>query len=93
MIPTPSTATDVGYEGGETHFPKLNISITPKRGRAVLWPSVLDSDPNERDFRTEHEAVTVTEGVKFAANYWLHMYDFQYAVNRGCGNTEVFGNW
>jgi len=82
-----------GAEGGETHFPKLNISIKPKRGRAVLWPSVLDKDPNERDFRTEHEAVTVTSGIKYAANYWLHMWDFQEANDRGCGNSEVFGNW
>ena len=80
-----------GAEGGETHFPQLNISVAPKRGRALLWPSVLDSDPNERDFRTEHEAVTVTRGQKFAANYWLHMWDFQYANDRGCGNNEVFG--
>ncbi len=58
--------------GGETHFPQLNISVQPKRGRALLWPSVLDADPNERDFRTEHEAVVVTKGEKFAANYWLH---------------------
>ena len=42
---------------------------------------------------TEHESVTVKSGIKYAANYWLHMYDFQYAVDRGCGNTEVFGNW
>jgi len=80
-------------DGGETHFPRLNISIRPRRGRALLWPSVLDRDPKERDERTEHEAVVVRKGIKFAANYWLHMYDFQYAVDRGCGNTEVFGNW
>ena len=60
-------------DGGETHFPQLNISVRPRRGRALLWPSVLDRDPNERDDRTEHEAVTVTKGTKFAANYWLHM--------------------
>mmetsp|Transcript_31478 Transcript_31478/g.82234 ORF Transcript_31478/g.82234 Transcript_31478/m.82234 type:complete len:297 (-) Transcript_31478:224-1114(-) len=80
-------------EGGETHFPQLNISVKPKRGRALLWPSVLNSDPNERDFRTEHEAIAVRSGQKFAANYWLHMWDFQYANDKGCGNSEVFGNW
>ena len=79
--------------GGETRFPQLNISIKPKRGRALLWPSVLNDDPNERDSRTEHEAVIVNKGQKFGANYWLHMYDFQYANDRGCGNSEVFGNW
>ena len=82
-----------GAGGGETHFPRLNISVEPRRGRALLWPSVLDHDPNERDDRTEHEAVTVSRGGKFAANYWLHMYNFQDAVRRGCSNTEVYGNW
>ena len=72
---------------------RLNISVRPKRGRALLWPSVLDADPNARDDRTEHEAVTVTGGQKFSANYWLHMYDFQAAVQKNCGNEEVFGNW
>ena len=28
--------------GGETHFPHLNISVTPKKGRALLWPSTYD---------------------------------------------------
>ena len=32
---------------------RLNISVRPKRGRALLWPSVLDADPNARDDRTE----------------------------------------
>ena len=79
--------------GGETHFPRLNISVAPQLGRAVLWPSVLDSDPNARDDRTEHEAVTVIAGTKFAANYWLHQYEFHAPNERGCGNVEVFGNW
>jgi len=79
--------------GGQTAFPLLNISVTPKRGRAVLWPSVLNEEPKARDDRTEHEAVTVERGTKFAANYWLHMHDFQGPSQLGCGNTEVFGNW
>jgi prolyl 4-hydroxylase len=31
-------------EGGGTHFTDLGITMQPKRGRAVLWPSVLDSN-------------------------------------------------
>jgi len=80
-------------QGGETHFPLLNISVKPRRGRAVLWPSVLDQRPRERDDRTDHEAVAVVRGVKYAANYWLHMHDFQAPNLRGCDNTEIFGNW
>ena len=64
-----------------------------RRGAALLWPSVLDADPNARDDRTEHESVAVVAGTKFAANYWLHMWDFQQPTRRGCGNTEIFGNW
>ena len=81
------------YTGGETSFPRLNITIPPKKGSALVWPSILDSDPYERDDRTDHEALPVASGTKYAANYWLHMWDFQLANDRGCGNSEVFGNW
>ena len=83
-----------GVQGGSTHFPQLNLSVQPRRGRAVLWPSVLDADPNARDGRTEHESQVVTgRAAKYAANYWLHLYDFEAANDRRCGNSEVFGNW
>lgn len=35
-------------EGGGTNFPNLNLTVTPKRGRAVMWPSVYDDKPNEK---------------------------------------------
>eukprot|EP00539_Tryblionella_compressa_P000048 CAMPEP_0178739980 /NCGR_PEP_ID=MMETSP0744-20121128/4345_1 /TAXON_ID=913974 /ORGANISM="Nitzschia punctata, Strain CCMP561" /LENGTH=397 /DNA_ID=CAMNT_0020392721 /DNA_START=74 /DNA_END=1267 /DNA_ORIENTATION=- len=52
-------------EGGGTKFPELDLIVTPKRGRAVLWPSVLDSDPNKKDIRTVHEAMPVIRGEKY----------------------------
>ena len=55
-------------EGGGTHFNIQNITVKPKMGRAVIWPSVLDRDPNRKDFRTDHEALPVIKGVKYAAN-------------------------
>ena len=58
--------------GGETDFPRLNLTVTPKRGRAVLWPSVLDRNPLKLDWRTEHAALEVTKGVKYGANLWFH---------------------
>lgn len=36
-------------EGGETVFPSLNISVSPKRGRALLWPSTMDHDLELQD--------------------------------------------
>lgn len=54
--------------GGGTRFPDLNVTVTPKQGRAVIWPSVLDSDTSKRDPRTEHEALPVEEGIKFGTS-------------------------
>eukprot|EP00580_Thalassiosira_gravida_P010906 CAMPEP_0201632592 /NCGR_PEP_ID=MMETSP0493-20130528/6186_1 /ASSEMBLY_ACC=CAM_ASM_000838 /TAXON_ID=420259 /ORGANISM="Thalassiosira gravida, Strain GMp14c1" /LENGTH=338 /DNA_ID=CAMNT_0048104147 /DNA_START=18 /DNA_END=1034 /DNA_ORIENTATION=+ len=71
-------------EGGETSFPKLGISVSPKKGSAVLWPSVLDGDPREEDRRTEHEAEVVVKGVKYGANAWIHSEDFQTPLAMGC---------
>lgn len=56
-------------EGGGTAFPLLNnnegIVVQPKRGNALLWPSVLDEDPEEKDGRTDHEALPVLKGIKY----------------------------
>ena len=43
-------------EGGATNFPLLGVAVMPKTGKAVLWPSVLNYDPKEKDPRTDHEA-------------------------------------
>ena len=34
--------------GGGTNFPDLDLTVMPKRGRILLWPSVLDSNPSEK---------------------------------------------
>ncbi len=71
-------------EGGATNFPKLGIAVKPKVGRAVLWPSVLNSDPSKKDHRTDHEAQDVLSGVKYGANAWLHLHDYLAAQELGC---------
>ena len=74
-------------EGGGTSFPDLpggGVVVQPRKGRAVLWPSVLDSDPRLKDGRTMHEALPVITGEKYAANAWLHLYDFKTPNNMGC---------
>jgi prolyl 4-hydroxylase len=71
-------------EGGGTQFPHLNLTVTPKKGRAVLWPSVLNEDPNSKDSRTDHTALAVTRGVKFGFNLWLHQRDFRGPHQRNC---------
>lgn len=75
--------TDV-EEGGQTSFPRLGLQVQPKRGRAVLWPSVLDELPEDCDERTEHIAEPVTRGMKYSINLWLHQHDFKKNNKIGC---------
>jgi prolyl 4-hydroxylase len=70
--------------GGGTNFPDLDITVEPKAGRALLWPSVYDSDPMAKDGRMMHQALEVEDGVKFAANGWIHMYDYVTPQSIGC---------
>ena len=74
-------------EGGETAFPLLDMSVKPKKGRALLWPSVLNSDPNVIDQRTVQKARPVISGVKYAANSWIHSYNFEVSNHWGCTGT------
>ncbi|KAL1520990.1 hypothetical protein AB1Y20_022547 [Prymnesium parvum] len=82
-----------GYTGGETHFPRLNLTVAAKKGSACVWTSVLDSDPFQRDDRTDHESLPVKSGVKYGVNYWVHMYPFRAKSMRGCGNQAYIENW
>ncbi len=70
-------------EGGGTKF-DLGFTVQPKAGRALLWPATTDADPFASDERTHHEALPVTSGVKYAANYWLHQYNYIDAHRAGC---------
>ena len=70
--------------GGETRFTFLKKSVAPKRGRVVLWPSVYNDDPFEKDGRTLHESLDVKAGVKYGANAWIHQRDYMTPNRKGC---------
>jgi len=71
-------------EGGGTLFNNLNITVQPKRGRALLWPSVKDDNLNVWEDKTHHEALPVISGEKFAANSWIHLREFKSVNEVGC---------
>jgi prolyl 4-hydroxylase len=75
-------------EGGGTNFPSLGtddgITVMPRKGSVLLWPSVLNEQPNEKDFRTDHQALPVEKGLKYGANAWVHMRDFKAPHAIGC---------
>ena len=65
----------------------------PKRGRVLIWPSVLDDDPNEKDDRTDHQALPVEAGKKYGANAWLHMRDFKVRASRRISFVLILFLW
>jgi prolyl 4-hydroxylase len=74
-------------EGGSTGFPGLGIDVVPKKGKALLWPSTVSDNPEMKEHRTNHEAKAVTKGVKYAANSWIHLYDYAIPNLWGCTGT------
>jgi len=71
-------------EGGGTKFPPLNLIVTPKKGKALLWPNILDSNTEKPDEQTNHEALSVEKGIKYGANAWIHLRDFKTPFENGC---------
>ncbi|WP_242221407.1 2OG-Fe(II) oxygenase [Bacillus cereus group sp. BfR-BA-01380] len=56
-------------EGGETFFPKLNLSVSPKKGMAVYFEYFYqDASLNKL---TLHGSAPVTKGEKWIATQWM----------------------
>jgi predicted 2-oxoglutarate/Fe(II)-dependent dioxygenase YbiX len=51
-----------GYEGGETVFPRQRLAVTPRAGKAILFPSGITHP---------HGANAVTKGTRFVIVSWL----------------------
>lgn len=49
-----------------------------------LLPFLALCRPDMKDRRTDHQALPVIKGLKFAANAWLHQRDFKGPFERGC---------
>lgn len=81
--------SDAGLQGGDTYFPKLNITAPAKRGAAVLFVDTLDQNPMRTDPRTLHESLTVTKGEKRGINVWVHQYNFRHFWHRRCTHAEL----
>jgi len=66
-----------GMGGGETEFPRWfngntsdGLKVTPKKGKAVLFYSMLP-DGNMDDL-SQHSANPITKGEKMLINLWVH---------------------
>ena len=58
------------YDGGHTHFPRLNSKYKLPPGDALLFYS-LEKDGNKCHPLSIHEAMPVISGNKYVANIWL----------------------
>ena len=65
---------DEGQEepGGGTHFADLGVVMPARKGHAVLWPSVMDAEPDRDEPMTNHEGLPPKASVKYASNVWIH---------------------
>lgn len=86
--------------GGETCFPQIGradgrvreesekLCIQPQKGRAVIWPNILNELPNGRielaENRTWHEANGIQQGYKYASTVWYHLRNFTWADQMDC---------
>jgi prolyl 4-hydroxylase len=63
------------YTGGATRFPRIGVSVVPKRGKAVLFTNLKpDGRPNTI---AQHEAKIVLSGEKWVVNQWIRQEVFQ----------------
>lgn len=56
-------------DGGETYFPALNVSVAPKKGRAVYFEYFYDNQ--ELNEQTLHGSAPVAQGDKWVATQWM----------------------
>jgi prolyl 4-hydroxylase len=58
-----------GYEGGETFFPLLNVTIVPKAGDLLVFENVTPRGESEPLCR--HAGLPIRGGIKWIATRWI----------------------
>ena len=65
-----------GFEGGETHFPRLDYSVKPRLGRLLVFQNTYRGSDIKHDL-AEHAALPVISGEKYAFNLWFRERKFR----------------
>ncbi|EDV49958.1 prolyl 4-hydroxylase subunit alpha-1 [Drosophila erecta] len=58
------------HSGGATIFPRINITVTPKKGSAVFWYNLHNSGAMHSE--TLHSACPVISGSKYVLTKWIN---------------------
>ncbi len=59
-------------EGGGTRFPKLDVEVSPRAGRMVIFHNVAPGDYSRPHPASLHGGEPVQAGEKWAMNIWFH---------------------
>ena len=62
------------FEGGETHFPSLSITVRGAVGDMLVFRNVTDA--GKPDERMMHAGLPVTSGAKWMASRWIRAEDY-----------------
>eukprot|EP00415_Alexandrium_ostenfeldii_P003292 UN3292 len=57
--------------GGQTYFPNLELEVQPVACTAMMWNNRQEN--GAADYRLQHEAKPVVEGVKYAMNCFVNI--------------------
>jgi prolyl 4-hydroxylase len=57
------------YEGGETAFTELGLTVRGRKGDLLVWRNLLDDGALDRGMR--HAGLPVTRGAKYIASRWI----------------------
>ena len=58
-----------GFAGGETRFPRLDLTVRAREGDLLLFANVQADGTS--DARSEHAGLPVIEGEKWIATRWI----------------------
>ncbi len=84
-------------DGGGTRFPKLDVEVSPKAGRMVIFHNVDDGDYSRPHPASLHGGEPVHAGEKWAMNIWFHqasmrkVFDFDQST-AGAGPRAWYSN-
>ncbi|MEY4370418.1 MAG: hypothetical protein RIQ48_127 [Pseudomonadota bacterium] len=62
------------FTGGETEFPKLNITVKPEKNKLVIWKNLKDND--ELNMDSLHAGLPVKLGCKYILIIWIRKNKF-----------------